>query len=667
MNNKWPFYPDQLTDIMEPEMASLLQSGCAEKLTAPLLIVELQDGEPYYIPPINRYQHFQPLCHVFRNEDIYHIVGGDDACKAFEADKAREILLNNKITQRRKTIEEEETLIDQLSEAYACHLGFVDIVAPIVVAGKPIAVLLTGQRKPSPRKEGRIIEKINQIGTPESEYSADVQITNEARDNLKEMVPVFDFLERHNQKFLDELKVEAKLISSFARKEYDSRRTERQSEFTRQLLNLYYSTTVSQPHTVEDVSRSVDIVLDEVRKFCGATYVALFSWTNEDSGNILDLVGGSGIPQTLRNNTPYFHWQNAGFPLQGGIGKSDEQILDLLPALVRRGVIIKDEVLRSNAVFFYNASCVLPIVLADTYRAVILFGPFESDREVIVKNELAFLRLLADSIGHRFLMRFISVESEQKNNTWGDIADLITHEVGNRSQPIKTKLDIIGYYLNEDVDYSLEEAKKARDIAENMVVNLSRYASATFHVYQSRVIEEQMKVQLCALLEIINELIDEFRDYAKQKRISFVIGDDVSEFPQVEIHKEGIRIALRSIINNAIKYSHKDSRYIGIYGKSDTNNVEISIEDFGLGLPEDPAQKERLFKKGVQSEIRGKSADEPGEGIGLWKALKHVEAHGGEILAESSRVDKKNSKPGEGYRTVFTIKLPIHQAPIGRM
>ena len=189
MNDKWPFYPERLTDVMESAMASLLQSGCAEKLTAPLLIVELQDGEPYYIPPINRYQHFQPLCHAFRNEDIYHIVDGDDACKAFDADRARVILQDSKI-KRQKTIEEEEKLIDQLSEAYACHLGFVDMIAPIVVAGKPIAIMFSGQRRPSPQKEGRIIEKINQIGTPESEYSADVQITNETRDYLKEMVPI---------------------------------------------------------------------------------------------------------------------------------------------------------------------------------------------------------------------------------------------------------------------------------------------------------------------------------------------------------------------------------------------------------------------------------------------------------------------------------------------
>lgn len=169
-----------------------------------------------------------------------------------------------------------------------------------------------------------------------------------------------------------------------------------------------------------------------------------------------------------------------------------------------------------------------------------------------------------------------------------------------------------------------------------------------------------MDFQLCSLSEIKDELIEEFRDYAKLKGIS--IRDKFPSLPEVEINREGIRIALRKIIDNAIKYSHKDSSYIAISGSYNDNIVEISVEDFGLGLPEKPEEKEELFEKGAQWEIRGQAKDEPGMGFGLWEALKHVQAHGGMIVADSFREDRVDSKPGEGYRTIFTIRLPVRQA-----
>ena len=64
----------------------------------------------------------------------------------------------------------------------------------------------------------------------------------------------------------------------------------------------------------------------------------------------------------------------------------------------------------------------------------------------------------------------------------------------------------------------------------------------------------------------------------------------------------------------------------------------------------------------MQAEFRERYNDSPGEGIGLWEALKYVQAHGGDIIAESHRTERPGSKKGVGFRTVFTIKLPIRQA-----
>ncbi len=663
MKDKWPFYPERLTDIMGSEMVSFMQSGCADMLGRPLLIVEVDpNGAADYFRTIIAYRNFEQFCLALRGlafgeQEPLDIVGGDDVCRRCYARHAKEILQSSG-RNRQETVREEEELIYELSQSYACDMGLVGEVAPIVVGGKTIAAMFAGQAKPSEKKEVRIIRQIDLLGIPESEHGADVQITDGDREVLKKLI---EPLERHKPEFLDELRKAAKLISSFAGKEYELQKTDGQSRFHRELLNIYHSHMSSNPSTTADVSGSLNKVLDEVQKFCGATYVAFFSWTDEHSSILLDLAGASStIPKAVRDNSPHFNWNKAEFPSQQDDRDLDEEITNSLPLLLHRAVRTRDVRFHKNAEFFYDASCVLPVVLADTYRAMLVFGPFESSREVIVENELLFLRLLADTIGTRFLMRFLSVESEQKEATWRDIADLIAHEVGNRGQPIMAKLDLVGLYLDGSPLYSLEEAKGATSMAQNMVEQLSRYASATFHVYQARVLEEEMDFQLCSLSEIKDELIEEFRDYAKLKGIS--IRDKFPSLPEVEINREGIRIALRKIIDNAIKYSHKDSSYIAISGSYNDNIVEISVEDFGLGLPEKPEEKEELFEKGAQWEIRGQAKDEPGMGFGLWEALKHVQAHGGMIVADSFREDRVDSKPGEGYRTIFTIRLPVRQA-----
>ena len=97
--------------------------------------------------------------------------------------------------------------------------------------------------------------------------------------------------------------------------------------------------------------------------------------------------------------------------------------------------------------------------------------------------------------------------------------------------------------------------------------------------------------------------------------------------------------ALVNILENAIAYSPTDS-LIELAAYEDRNNVVISIEDEGRGIP--TAELERVFEKFRRME----EATDRGKGAGLGLAISKgfVEAMGGRIAAASPIHDGKGTR-----------------------
>lgn len=100
---------------------------------------------------------------------------------------------------------------------------------------------------------------------------------------------------------------------------------------------------------------------------------------------------------------------------------------------------------------------------------------------------------------------------------------------------------------------------------------------------------------------------------------------------------------LNNLVENAVKYSG-DSVEIKASANADKGEVVLSISDNGNGIPS--GDLKHIF----QRFFRGKASvgEQPGMGLGLAYVKLLVEAHGGEISAESTL----------GQGTCFTIKLP---------
>jgi len=145
---------------------------------------------------------------------------------------------------------------------------------------------------------------------------------------------------------------------------------------------------------------------------------------------------------------------------------------------------------------------------------------------------------------------------------------------------------------------------------------------------------------------LVGDLVAEFQEKAAAQGYRVEL-EPAGEYPLIHADREALGLALRNLLDNAVKYS-PDCRTVWVEMAREGNRLAIRVRDQGMGIP--ASEQKEIFKKffrGTGSRV----AHIPGTGIGLAMARHIIEAHGGEIRLES--------KPGRG--STFTILLPLEK------
>lgn len=146
-----------------------------------------------------------------------------------------------------------------------------------------------------------------------------------------------------------------------------------------------------------------------------------------------------------------------------------------------------------------------------------------------------------------------------------------------------------------------------------------------------------------AVAPLVEQVLSDSRSFLEENK--FVVEKHFAAgLPLIEADEKALRRALENLIGNAVKYS-ADKRRIMISAVAEGEYVLISIKDNGIGI--EGRELKNIFepfyrgREAVAGQIRG-------NGLGLSLVKQIVDAHRGEINAESER--------GEGSK--FTIKIP---------
>ena len=123
-------------------------------------------------------------------------------------------------------------------------------------------------------------------------------------------------------------------------------------------------------------------------------------------------------------------------------------------------------------------------------------------------------------------------------------------------------------------------------------------------------------------------------------------GDQTAARCRIDADPEAIAVALRNLVDNALKYSPNHPTVWVEWG-IEGQHVAIRVRDRGAGIAQD--ERKAIFRKFVRGTA---AANVKGSGVGVAMVRHIVAAHGGEITVES--------EPGAG--STFTMLLPAQSA-----
>jgi signal transduction histidine kinase len=139
----------------------------------------------------------------------------------------------------------------------------------------------------------------------------------------------------------------------------------------------------------------------------------------------------------------------------------------------------------------------------------------------------------------------------------------------------------------------------------------------------------------------VQSVLDQFRLQLETKNITLVT--EVPENTMIYADYDLMKLVIRNLIANAIKFSNSGSEIRIKSHASDDGKYRVAVEDQGVGISEEDRPKifsdEHFTSTGTNKE--------KGSGLGLNLCKEYVEKHGGSIWFET--------ETGEGTTFFFTI------------
>jgi two-component system, OmpR family, phosphate regulon sensor histidine kinase PhoR len=223
--------------------------------------------------------------------------------------------------------------------------------------------------------------------------------------------------------------------------------------------------------------------------------------------------------------------------------------------------------------------------------------------------------------------------------------------VANVSHELRTPLSLIKGYA----ETLLDGAKDNPQVAEKFLQTIDRNAERLKLLIEDLLTISELEsgrlklnLQPIPLRPLLEKLLADFKSLAEAKQVALV-----DEAPDLLVRADAGRLeqVLCNLIDNAIKYGRSNGCVTVRARSVDGNQVEISVQDNGPGIP--PESLERIFERFYRVD-KARSREQGGTGLGL-SIVKHiVQTHGGKAWARSDF--------GQGSTFFFTLPQE-HRVP----
>lgn len=233
----------------------------------------------------------------------------------------------------------------------------------------------------------------------------------------------------------------------------------------------------------------------------------------------------------------------------------------------------------------------------------------------------------------------LSSVEEAKNKLLVFIS-MVAHDLKSPLAAIQTYFGVMlgGYTgeLNEKHSNMIEKSSLRIDALLELISDLLDIS----RIETGQIVQEMKDVSMA---ELAAEPIEDARRLAEERGLN-LMADIASDVPPIRGSVTRLRQVFTNLLGNAIKFTD-DGGTVTVRVFHANGQVIGEVSDTGPGIPED--ELPRVF----EDFYRASNVTAPGTGLGLPIVKRILEAHGGQIQAESPC-----TKTGEGSR--FTFKLP---------
>jgi two-component system sensor histidine kinase KdpD len=230
--------------------------------------------------------------------------------------------------------------------------------------------------------------------------------------------------------------------------------------------------------------------------------------------------------------------------------------------------------------------------------------------------------------------------ARQSQELKSTLMDAIAHEFKTPLTSIKAAATAL---LSGSVHQPLAQ-RELVSIIDEEADRLSQWVSEAIQMARVEVGQVQVKRKLCDVNVLVRSALEQMKSAIEGREVRILI---TPKMPEVLVDGELIGLAIRQLVDNALKYSPPNTP-VTLRARTAEGNVILSVADEGAGIEE--ADQAHIFEKFYRAPS---SHDQvTGAGMGLTIARRIVEAHSGKIWLQS--------QPGQGSE--FFISLPIaHQ------
>ncbi len=217
--------------------------------------------------------------------------------------------------------------------------------------------------------------------------------------------------------------------------------------------------------------------------------------------------------------------------------------------------------------------------------------------------------------------------------------------VANVSHELKTPITTIGSYTETmlDVDMDLDSIRNFLRVIDRENNRMARLVTDLLQLSNMDYKETKWNYEAVDTYDFLSTNINSLDMLIKEKHHKVTL-DVPMDINSMYVDRHGADQVFRNIFSNALKYTRKGGE-IKVSAKSEGANVEVIVEDNGIGIQREDLNK--IFERFYRVE-KSRSREMGGTGLGLSIAKEILESMGGRISIESEI----------GVGTKMTLKFP---------